>query len=93
LVLQHASGATSTATLTLEAPTAAINVEMSLWGPGGLTTLPRDSADPKVAYTTALNELIANVGAGRTSHDCDVRFGADIVHVLADAEAQIAKRA
>jgi predicted dehydrogenase len=91
LVLQHESGATSTATLTLDAPKAAINVEMTLWGPSGLTTLPRDGADPKVAYTTALNELLGNARSGQSSHPCDVHFGAAIVRALAEAEAQVAK--
>jgi predicted dehydrogenase len=92
LILQHASGATSTATLTLDAPTAAINVEMALWGPRGLTTLPPDSSDPKIAYTAALNELLGNIRAGQVRHDCDVRLGAAIVRALADAEAQMTKR-
>jgi predicted dehydrogenase len=93
LVLRHESGATSTVTLTLDAPAAAINVEMALWGPRGLTTVPRDSSDPKIAYMAALNELLANIRAGQVRHACDVRLGAAIVRTLADAEAQITKRA
>jgi predicted dehydrogenase len=92
LIFQHESGATSTATLTLDAPKAAITVEMTLWGPSGLTTLPRDTADTKVAYTTALNELLDNIRTGQRSHPCDVHFGAAVVHVLAEADAQIAKK-
>jgi predicted dehydrogenase len=92
LILQHESGATSTVTLSLDAPTAAINVEMALWGPRGLTTVPRDSSDPKIAYTAALNELLGNIRAGQVPHACDVRFGAAIVRALAEAEAQISKR-
>jgi predicted dehydrogenase len=91
LILQHESEATSTATLTLDAPAAAINVEMTLWGPAGLTTLPRDGSDPKIAYTTALNELLDNARSGRSSHPCDVHFGAAVVHTLVEAEAQVAK--
>jgi predicted dehydrogenase len=92
LIIQHESGATSTATLTLDAPTAAINVEMALWGSSGLTTVPRDASDPKIAYATALNELLHDVRTGQASHACDVHFGAAIVCALADAEVQIAKR-
>ena len=61
-------------------------------GPRGLTTVPRDSSDPKIAYTAALNELLGNIRAGQVPHACDVRFGAAIVRALAEAEAQISKR-
>ncbi|HTW10098.1 MAG TPA: Gfo/Idh/MocA family oxidoreductase [Acidimicrobiales bacterium] len=91
LVLRHASGATSTATLTLAAPKAAINVEMALWGPKGVTMLPRDSSDPKIAFRAALGDLLHNVESGEVEHPCDVHFGADVVRVLADAEAQAAR--
>ena len=89
LVLEHDGGATSTATLTLDAPEAAITVETALWGPSGLTTLPSGGGDPKDAYATALEELMTNVQVGRRDHPCDVHFGADVVKVLAEAEAQL----
>lgn len=89
LILEHQGGLTSTATLTLAAPDKAINVEMALWGESGLTTLPRDPADPKIAYARALDELVHNASTGQTSHPCDVRFGAAIVHALAQAEQQV----
>jgi hypothetical protein len=92
LVLHHAGGATSTATLTLDAPEPAVHVELSLWGPGGLSPMPRKNDDPSVAYGVAVRELVADAEAGRRSHPCDVRFGAAVVNVLADAEQQIAAR-
>jgi predicted dehydrogenase len=92
LVLEHHSGATSTASLTLGAPKPAITVEMALWGERGLTTLPRQDSDPKVAFGRALDELLEDIGSGRRSHPCDVHFGAAVVRVLADAEAQVQRR-
>lgn len=92
LVLHHASGATSTASLTLGAPEPAVNVELSLWGPAGLSPMPRKNDSPTDAYRVALQELVADAEAGRRSHPCDVRFGAAVVSVLADAEQQIADR-
>jgi len=92
LVLHHASGATSTASLTLNAPEPAVNVELSLWGPAGLSSLPKEGESPTDAYRVALRELVADAEAGSRSHPCDVRFGAAVVNVLADAEQQIAGR-
>jgi len=92
LVLHHSSGATSTASLTLGAPQPAVNVELSLWGPAGLSPMPRRDDGPVAAYRVALGELMANAEAGRRSHPCDVRFGAAVVNVLAEAERQVAAR-
>ena len=92
LVLHHSSGATSTASLTLGAPERAAHTELSLWGPAGLSPMPRTDDDPVAAYRVALRELVADAEAGRRSHPCDVRFGATVVDVLAEAEQQIAGR-
>jgi predicted dehydrogenase len=93
LIMRHESGATSTATLTLNAPSAAINVEMTLWGESGVESVPRTPSEPVDAFTSALHDLMSNVESGTTQHPCDVRFGARITQVLADAEAQIAESA
>ena len=92
LIFHHANGATSTATLTLNAPSGAINVELSLWGPSGLATMPHGGSTAEDAYGVALRELLSNVAAGERSHPCDVHFGASVVRTLADAEQQIASR-
>jgi hypothetical protein len=41
----------------------------------------------------AIDELLAAVAAGRASHPCDVRFGREVVAVLARAEEDAAWRA
>jgi predicted dehydrogenase len=92
LIFEHVSGATSTASLTLDAPAEAINVELSLWGAAGLSSMPQGNASPDDAYALALRELMANIAAGQASHPCDVRFGAAVTGVLAEAEQQIAAR-
>lgn len=92
LVFHHQSGATSTASLTLDAPPAAINVELSVWGPSGVSTMPLAGSTAVEAYGVALRELLGNVRAGEASHPCDVHFGASVVRTLADAEGQIASR-
>ena len=92
LIFQHAGGATSTASLTLDAPPAAINVELCLWGPQGVSTMPKGGSTTEAAYGVALGELLRNIAAGESSHPCDVHFGTAIVRTLADAEQQISSR-
>lgn len=92
LVLHHSSAATSTASLTLGAPERAAHTELSLWGPAGLSPMPRTDDDPVAAYRVAVRELVADAEAGRRSHPCDVRFGAAVVNLLAEAEQQIEAR-
>jgi predicted dehydrogenase len=91
LIMRHESGATSTATLTLDAPSVAVNVEMTLWGTSGVESVPGDPSEPVDALTKALHDLMGNVAAGTTRHPCDVHFGATITRILADAEKQIAE--
>jgi predicted dehydrogenase len=89
LILHHASGVTSTVTVSLSAPKGATRFELSLWGEPGTVTLPPAAGDAVSALRTALAELIANAEAGRTDHPCDVRFGRDITRVLAAAQAEL----
>lgn len=91
LVLTHASGATSTATLTAFAPLAACGFEAAVWGEHGLLPMPPRPDDVLVeASRTAAQELAvaAESGAG---HPIDVAFGVHVVELLADAAAQLAR--
>jgi predicted dehydrogenase len=88
LVLHHESGATSTATVTLSAPPAADLVELTLWGEPGISRAPM-AEDPLPALRVALAELAGNARAGRTEHPCDVRFGREVVRLLAEAQRQL----
>jgi predicted dehydrogenase len=89
LVLHHEGGATSVVTVTVGASEAAEMLEFFVWGASGRSVAPREATEPKAALRVALAELAANARAGVASHPCDVRFGRDVVRVLADAEAQI----
>jgi predicted dehydrogenase len=92
LVLHHESGVTSSATLTLGAPPAAEYLSLELWGGPGRSAAPLGGdAEAGPALQVALAELAANARAGRTGHPCDVRFGRDVVAVLAAAEREIAR--
>jgi predicted dehydrogenase len=88
LVLHHQSGVTSTVTVTLSAPPAAESFDLYLWGEAGRSALPTVGEDPLPALRTALTELAASAASG-APHPCDVRFGRDVVRVIAAAQDQI----
>jgi predicted dehydrogenase len=92
LVLHHEAGATSTATVTLSAPSEAAGAELYLWGESGRSAAPVQAKDPVAALRVALSELTANARSGQVSHPCDARFGRDVVRVLASAQRQLDSR-
>ncbi|MGO4634828.1 Gfo/Idh/MocA family protein [Streptomyces sp. 2RAF24] len=84
LVLRHTSGASSTATLTLSAPPEAAEAALSLYGKRGRVTMPGwDGA--LGAFGGAVDALLEAVRSGEP-HACDVRFGARLTEILAEAE-------
>jgi predicted dehydrogenase len=85
-LLRHASGAVSTLALTLDAPPAGTLAETVLYGPDGPVSVPRGDGPAVAAFSTAVDQLLANVAAGRTVHPCDVRFGRAVVAVLDQVE-------
>jgi hypothetical protein len=80
---------TSTATMTISAPEAAAGTTVFVWGEAGRSIMPASVVDPVDALRVAAAELVGGAGRGHTAHPGDVRFGRDIVRVLADAEAQL----
>jgi predicted dehydrogenase len=92
LVMHHEGGVTSSATVTLSAPPAADFVDLYLWGTPGRSVAPIAGRDAVAALRVALTDLAANARSGRVDHPCDVRFGAAVVRVLAEAERQVTAR-
>jgi len=88
LVFRHESGASSIATVTLSAPEAAAGTSLFVWGEAGRSVMPAAPTDPVDALRVAALELAAVAESGR-AHPCDVRFGRDVVRVLAEAQAQL----
>ncbi len=88
LVLRHSGGASSAATVTLSAPPAAAGNNLFVWGEAGRSVMPAMPDDPVDPLRVAALELVASAESGR-SHPLDVRFGRDVVKVLADAQAQL----
>ena len=92
LVLHHASGATSTVTVTLSATEAGAYSELYLWGESGRSAAPAETDQPVRPLRVALTELACQIGSGQPGHPCDVRFGRDIGRVLATAQRQLDAR-
>ena len=92
LILHHEGGASSTVTVSQNGGEAAAGFEAYLWSDRGRSVAPRMTPDPVPPLSTALSELVANIRAGRTEHPCDVRFGRDVGHVVAEAQCQIDQR-
>src|SRR5215469_16293112 len=89
LVLWHESGASSTATVTLSAPRAASGSNLFVWGEAGRSVMPSTPFDPVEALRTAATELVASASTAQPAHPCDVRFGREVLRVLAAAQAQL----
>jgi len=86
LVLRHESGATSTAHLSLFMPPAAARSGLSFYDEDGWHERPEAGRDGAAAHQRAVGELVDGIRAGRREHRCDVRFGAEVVRVLAEAQ-------
>jgi len=91
LVLRHATGASSTATLSLTAPPQAAvdGVGLELRGTAGPTRMPDRDESPVTAFGRAVDALLASARSGEP-HPCDAAFGLRVVEILAAAEQSVA---
>jgi predicted dehydrogenase len=92
LILTHEGGRTSRMSLSLTMPGGIDQVQVEFYGAHGLLVQPAHERDVAGAYAHALDELLGLVGAGESHHRCDVRFGRDVVHVLARCQAALDAR-
>lgn len=92
VLLGHTSAAVSQLTLTVDAPPGAVGFRTELSGPDGFVEVPQAGVPGAEAFAVAIDELRDLVAAGRTDHACDVRFGRDVVTILARAEADAQAR-
>lgn len=88
LLTAHPGGATGTTTGSLLTPEGARRSGFDLWGPSGTQSLP-DGPAQATAYRVAVDELLAQVSSARPGHPYDVRYGAHVVDVLAEAQHQV----
>ncbi|MFI1421526.1 Gfo/Idh/MocA family protein [Streptomyces sp. NPDC020731] len=85
LVLDHASGASSSLTLSLTAPPAAAGAMVELRGTAGVTSLPEATEGAVPALARAADALLAAAGTG-APHPCDAAFALRVTETLAAAE-------
>ncbi|WP_328539155.1 Gfo/Idh/MocA family protein [Streptomyces sp. NBC_00344] len=88
LALRHASGASSSITLSLSAPVRASGVAVEFRGEQGVATLPEGGGGALVPFAAAVDALLESVRTG-IAHPCDVRFGLRLTEILAAAEQQL----
>jgi len=86
LLLKHGDQATSTVSVTLDAPPAAVGTEIVFYGDNGVEQMPPREGTPVDALGLAIDQLLAEVDSGTRDQQCDVRFGRDVVAVLDAAE-------
>lgn len=89
LVLRHVDGKSSTASLSLMVPQAAIGNAMYVYGEHGREVAPTGPFDPVIAHRAALDALIDLAASPERRHVCDVHFGRRVVEVLAAAEQSL----
>jgi predicted dehydrogenase len=87
VLMQHAGGAVSTMSLTLDAPPEAVTFATVLYGPAGQVPVPSGSARAVEVFGNAIDALVGQVGGTGPGHPCDIRLGRDVVAILAAADS------
>lgn len=93
LSFRHASGATSSASLTLTAAPAAAQHEFGFWGPQGHSTPVKTTASREesvvLAYAAALTALAAQIRDGVRDERVGASYGRHVVRVLTAAQTSL----
>ena len=89
LVLEHTEQRSSTVSLSLSVPEAAVGNSTYFYGEHGRETAPSGGAESIVAHAAALDALIEQAAGAEPRHPCDVHFGTRVVEVLAAAEESL----
>ncbi|PWK90990.1 putative dehydrogenase [Lentzea atacamensis] len=82
LILQHASGATSTLSLTLSLPLQPPFTDFTVFGVNGHRTLNSRDTSALDCFTILLDDFVAMVDSGTTTHECDVRRGLHLQRII-----------
>jgi predicted dehydrogenase len=92
LVMRHADGGSSTASLSLTVPPSAAATTLYVYGPSGRMTAPAAGLQPSQvveAHGTAMDALIGQIERRGSGHPCDVHFGRRVVQILDAAERSL----
>jgi predicted dehydrogenase len=90
VLLRHERGAVSSLALTLDAPPAAALSEVVFYGPAGRVVVWEATRTREEALGDAIDRLMDNAARGADEEAVGVRFGREVVAILARAEAAIA---
>lgn len=82
LILGHDGGATSSVSLSMGLPLVPTITSVEVYGRSGHSAMPPRSTSAEDSYLMLLDDLVAMVRAGSTSHPCDVRRGLHLQSVL-----------
>lgn len=86
--IRHHSGATSVLSLSLAAPAGARGSDWQFFGAEETVVMPEPASSPVQALAACAGDLVAAVHEGREPR-CDVRFGREVVRVIAEAERRL----
>ncbi|MBB5959009.1 putative dehydrogenase [Saccharothrix tamanrassetensis] len=82
LVFAHEGGATSSASLTMTVPLNPGIAEVSVYGEHGYRTLADRGTTAQQCYTNLLDDFVAMVASGTTTHRCDVHRGLHLQRII-----------
>ncbi len=91
LLTGHESGARASYWLSIDAPPAAAQTSLLIWGEPGSYLLPDEPLDATGCLAIAAGELAALAADPSAGHPCDVHFGRRVVQLLAEAERRLAE--
>lgn len=78
--------ASSTLSLSLTMPPAAVDTRLALYGETGVRVRPEANFEVTEVFANALGALAKMVASGERRHPCDTSFGLEVVRVLVAAE-------
>jgi predicted dehydrogenase len=82
LVFGHATGAISSATMSMRMPIRPPIADATVYGAHGYLELPGRVESAQDSFHTLLDEFLAMVHSGQTEHDCDVSRGLYLQRLL-----------
>src|SRR5262249_28322988 len=90
LVLHHRGGASRRAAVGLGGPAPQGVLALCLCGPPRRAAMPRARREPVSPPAAALAAVVTSARSGQLTHPRDVRFGREVVLILAQAAGQLA---
>ncbi len=84
VMVEHAGGATSTASLASRLPIMPTAIEFAVYGEHGLRALGREPDSQAASYAALLDDFTAMIDSGVREHPCDVHRGVHLQRILAE---------